>query len=33
VYGPIRNPAGHVAIVRAYYPDRGEMLVEDMNYA
>lgn len=33
VYSPLRNPAWHVAIVRAYYPDRWEMLVEDMNYA
>ena len=33
VYGQLRHPAGHVAIVRAYYPEKWEMLVEDMNYA
>ncbi len=33
VYSQLRSSAGHVGIVRAYYPDSGEMIVEDMNYA
>lgn len=32
VYSPLRSYAGHVAVVKAYYPESGEMLVEDMNY-
>lgn len=32
VYSNLRSSAGHVGIVKAYYPDRGEMLIEDMNY-
>ncbi|MDO4713202.1 MAG: CHAP domain-containing protein [bacterium] len=32
VYNPLRSYAGHVAVVKAYYPESGEMLVEDMNY-
>ncbi|MDR0650346.1 MAG: LysM peptidoglycan-binding domain-containing protein [Candidatus Peribacteria bacterium] len=32
VYSALRNAAGHVGIVKEYYPDRGEMLIEDMNY-
>ena len=32
VYSSLRSSAGHVGIVKAYYPDRGEMLIEDMNY-
>lgn len=32
VYGQLRSAAWHVGIVRAYYPDSGEMIVEDMNY-
>lgn len=32
VYNNLRSSAGHVGIVKAYYPDRGEMLIEDMNY-
>ena len=32
VYSNLRSSAGHVGIVKAYYSDRGEMLIEDMNY-
>lgn len=33
VYSQLRSSAGHVGIVKAYYPDSGEMIIEDMNYA
>ena len=32
VYSNLRGSAGHVGIVREYHPDRGEMIIEDMNY-
>lgn len=32
VYSALRSYAGHVAVVKAYYPQSGEMLLEDMNY-
>jgi surface antigen len=32
VYSTLRSSAGHVGIVKEYYPDKGEMLIEDMNY-
>lgn len=33
VYQQLRSSAGHVGVVKAYYPESGEMIVEDMNYA
>lgn len=33
VYKQLRSSAGHVGIVKAYYPESGEMIIEDMNYA
>lgn len=33
VYGQLRSSAGHVGIVREYYPDQWKMVIEDMNYA
>ncbi|MDR0282267.1 MAG: LysM peptidoglycan-binding domain-containing protein [Candidatus Peribacteria bacterium] len=32
VYSNLRSSAGHVGIVREYHPDKGEMVIEDMNY-
>lgn len=32
VYAALRSYAGHVAVIKAYYPESGEMLLEDMNY-
>ena len=32
IYGSLRSYAGHVAVIKAYYPDSWEMLLEDMNY-
>ena len=32
IYSSLRSYAGHVAVIKAYYPDSGEMLLEDMNY-
>lgn len=33
VYSALRSSAGHVGIVREYYPDQWKMVIEDMNYA
>lgn len=33
VYKQLRSWAGHVGIVKAYYPESWEMIIEDMNYA
>ena len=32
IYSSLRSYAGHVSVIRAYYPDSWEMLLEDMNY-